>query len=103
LPPQIQVGNERRIEERISLMNEIAHIGRTLEPPDVHDIEIRLTVTCPCTPTKPLIIRGLASVAQCDGCQRKFAIGMLAFDRNGEQPGLTYAVGVALPAIVRAS
>jgi hypothetical protein len=88
--------------ERISEMTEIAQIGRTLEPPDVHDIEIRVTVTCPCTPGKPLIIRGLAAAVACEGCQRKFALGMLQFDRNGEQPGLTYAVGVAMPSIVRA-
>lgn len=87
-------------------MNDISQasqIGRTLEPPAVHDIDIRMTVTCPCTPTRPMIIRGLAEAIVCDGCQRKFAIGMLAFDRNGEQAGLTYAVGVALPSIIRPS
>lgn len=83
------------------MTHEIAQIGRTLDPPDVHDIEIRLTVTCPCSPTKPLIIRGLAGIVECEGCQRRFALGMLGFDRNSDRQGLTYAVGVALPTIVR--
>lgn len=72
-----------------------------IDEPTAHIVEMRMTITCPCQPDRPLLIRSIHERAVCDVCQRTFVIGMMRFDRRQGDQGITAAIGTAQPTIVR--
>lgn len=71
--------------------------------PKVHDVEIRMILTCECRPTIPLILRGIGDKVVCPDCQRSFVVGVVHFDRRESVTDIGFNVGIGHPTIVRPS
>lgn len=88
-------GNNGKVSPFRTIHNDVPIIGQA-QSAEIHEARIMAVITCPCTPTAPMLLGNVDATATCKACGSVFAISSVDYSRENDMT-MRIAIGRFTP------